>query len=399
MKLARLGRLADAARRSGIEPGLSGGNSPRVFQMDVLIRGGDGWFPAESVNYKAEKEFQAVVQETFERTLTAQAERPVVVAREVSTPEGGCIDVVAVDQDGVITLCECKLDRNAGSRREVLGQVIEYAGSLKGMPFADFRRLMSDRLEADLIDAMRERATDDFDSATWEETVTRSLNGGDFRLVIAVDQLTDVLKQTVLYLNERASFSLLVAEMRRVRHKGVEMLAPSVFGEEAAQRKLPRRSSSPTVRDADTVVVAATLAHPEFKRLGAYICQPKRSFRDGIRYFGFYTERTIFPEFPAIVERRPDVPITKEMMAELRQGDERDKRVAEAIAGGLQGPAERSLGERQQIILLDLDKGFSLKQPIHHSGPHAWTQGQRYTSSEALKQEPKTTDALAAAEG
>jgi len=367
--------------------------------MDLLIRGGDGWFRAESMNYRAEEEFQAIVQETFERTLTAQTERAVVVAREVSTREGGRIDVVAVDQDGVITLCECKLDRNAGSRREVLGQVLEYAGSLKGMRFGDFRRLMSDRLEVDLIDAMRERATEDFDTAGWEETVARSLNGGQFRLVVAVDQLTDVLKQTVLYLNERAAFSLLVAEMRRVRHNGVEMLAPSVFGEEAAQRKLPQRSASPSVRDADTVIVAATLAHPEFKRLGAYICQPKRSFRDGIRYFGFYTERTIFPEFPAIVERRLDVPITEENMAALRKGSELDQRVAEVIAGGLEGSANRSVGERQQIILLDLESGFSLKQPIHHDGPHAWTQGQRYTTAAALRKEPATTDALAAAEG
>jgi hypothetical protein len=367
--------------------------------MDLLIRGDDGWSPADPMSYAAEAEFQAIVQETFERTLTAQTERAVVTAREVSTPEGGRIDVVAVDQDGVITLCECKLDRNAGSRREVLGQVLEYAGSLKGMRFGDFRRLMSDRLEVDLIDAMRERATGSFDPGNWEETVVRSLDRGHFRLVVAVDQLTDVLKQTVLYLNERAAFSLLVAEMRRVRHNGVEMLVPSVFGEEAAQRKLPQRSTSPTVRDADTVVVAATLAHPEFQRLGAYICQPKRSFRDGIKYFGFYTERTIFPEFPAIVERRLDVPITEEKMAELRQGTELDQRVAEVIAGGLEGSANRSLGERQQIILLDLDSGFTLKQPIHHDGPHAWTQGQRYTTSAALKEGAATTDALASAEG
>jgi hypothetical protein len=367
--------------------------------MDLLIREGNGWLPAQSKDYLSEGEFQAIVQETFERTLTAQAERAVVVAREVATPEGGRIDLVAVDQDGVITLCECKLDRNAGSRREVLGQVLEYAGSLKGMQFGEFRRLLTDRLGTDLVDAMRERAPEAFDTVAWEEEVGRSLNRGDFRLVIAVDQLTDVLKQTVLYLNDRASFSLLVAEMRRVSHDGVEMLAPRIFGEEAAQRKLPQRSASPTVANADTVIVAATLALPEYQRLGAYICQPKRSFRDGIRYLGFYTERTIFPEFPAIVERRLDVPVTEEHIAALRNGSEIDKRVAEAMVGGLRDSPNRHLGERQQVILLDLDQGFTLDQPIRHDGPHAWTQGQRYTRSEALRTNPSTTDELAAAEG
>lgn len=367
--------------------------------IELLIRDSKGWFPADPLNYSAEGEFQEIVQETFERTLTAQAERAVVVAREVSTPEGGRIDIVAVDEDGVVTLCECKLDRNAGSRREVLGQVLEYAGSLKGMKFGEFRRLLSDRLGADLVDAMRERAPETFDAVAWEENVSLSLDRGDFRLVIAVDQLTDVLKQTVLYLNDRASFSLLVAEMRRVQHNGLEMLAPRVFGEEAAQRKLPQRSASPTVRDADTVVVAATLARPEFERLGAYICQPKRSFRDGIRYLGFYTERTIFPEFPAIIDRRLDLPVTEENIVTLRNGSELDKRVAEAMVGSLRDSPNRALGERQQIILLDLDQGFTLRKPIHHDGSHAWTQGQRYTRSEALQAEPATTEELAAAEG
>lgn len=40
--------------------------------MDLLIRGDDGWSQADSANYAAEAEFQAIVQETFERTLTAQ---------------------------------------------------------------------------------------------------------------------------------------------------------------------------------------------------------------------------------------------------------------------------------------------------------------------------------------
>lgn len=367
--------------------------------MDLLIRGDEGWLPAQHEDYLAESEFQAIVQETFERTLTAQAERAVVVAREVSTPEGGRIDLVAVDQDGVITLCECKLDRNAGSRREVLGQVLEYGGSLKGMQFGEFRRLLTDRLGTDLVDAMRERAPETFDTVGWEEEVGRSLDRGNFRLVIAVDQLTDVLKQTVLYLNDRASFSLLVAEMRRVSHNGVEMLAPRIFGEEAAQRKLPQRSTSPTVANADTVIVAATLARPEFERLGAYICQPKRSFRDGIRYLGFYTERTIFPEFPKIIERRLDVPVTEEHIAALHNGSEIDKRIAEAMEGGLRDSPNRHLGERQQVIILDLAEGFTLDKPIHHDGPHAWTQGQRYTRSEALRTNPATTDELAAAEG
>lgn len=367
--------------------------------MDLLVKEEGTWVPATAVSFQTEAEFQGLVQQTFERTLTAQGDRPAVIAREVSTPEGGRIDVVAVDQDGVITLCECKLDRNAGSRREVLGQILEYGGSLHGMKFGDFRRLVSDRLDADLIDAMRERAGDDFDPVAWEDTVARSLTAGSFRLVIAVDQLTDVLRQTVLYLNERATFSVVVAELRQVAHGGVDVLAPTLFGEEAAQRKLPRKSTSPTVRDADTVIVAAKIAYPEFQRLSAYVCQPKRSFRDGVRFFGFYAERTIHSIFPAIIERRLDLPFTREEVERLRDGDERDRRIADVMEGALDGPVGRDEGERHQVVLLDLESGFTLAQGIHHEGSGAWTQGQRYSKSDALRTEPVTTDDLAAAEG
>src|SRR5260370_33400259 len=99
--------------------------------MDLRVREKEAWVSAKLVGYQSEAEFQGLVQQTFERTLTSQGDRPAVIAREVSTPEGGRIDVVAIDQDGVITLCECKLDRNAGSRREVLGQILEYGGSLQ----------------------------------------------------------------------------------------------------------------------------------------------------------------------------------------------------------------------------------------------------------------------------
>lgn len=357
------------------------------------------WIPAEPERYANEAEFQAFVRDAFEPALVSQEDRPSIVAREVPTPAGGRIDVVAIDLDGVITLCECKLDRNAGSRREILGQVIEYAASLNGLSFDELRRLMRDRLGGDPIEAMRESASDDFDPVEWGEAVSRNLADGRFRLLIAVDQLTDVLKQTVIYLNERASFSLVVAELRRIKQNGVDMVAPSLFGEEAAQRKLPRRSAAPTVTDADTVVVAARLAYPEFQRLGAYVCQPKRSFRKDAEYFGFYADRTIYPEFPRIAHRRQDLLFSAEEVESLRGGSDLDRRLAEVMEKALAPPSRRREGERHQIVLLDAEGGFELDRPIRHEGAGPWTQGQRYTRSQSLQSSPATTDDLAAAEG
>src|ERR687896_843764 len=106
--------------------------------MDVLVRREGVWERARPLAHSKEDEFQLLAQEVFSQVLASQFDRPSVVAREVQTPEGGRVDVVSIDQDGIVTLCECKLGKNAGSRREVLGQVLEYAGSFSGMPFEEF---------------------------------------------------------------------------------------------------------------------------------------------------------------------------------------------------------------------------------------------------------------------
>ncbi len=50
----------------------------------------------------------------------------------------------------------------------------------------------------------------------------------------------------------------------------------------------------------DTVVVAARAAWPEYQEHGAYVCQPDRTFRDGLTHFGFYAKGAIQPLVPQI---------------------------------------------------------------------------------------------------
>jgi hypothetical protein len=64
---------------------------------------------------------------------------------------------------------------------------------------------------------------------------------------------------------------VLGVELRRVRLGDVEILAPQVFAGELAQTKLPGPPPPPAVEHADTLVVAATHAYGEFKRIGAYL--------------------------------------------------------------------------------------------------------------------------------
>jgi hypothetical protein len=367
----------------------------------LVRRDGEPWREAEPAGFAAETEFQALVEETFRQVLATQSDAPAVIAREVVMPDGGKIDILAVDADGVITVCECKLQKNAGIRREVVGQVIEYAANLDGMSLREFRTRVEARMGRDLVDAMADRATEEWDRDVWLDEIVARLEEGTFRLVVAVDEMSPTLKRTILYLNAHSSLPVLAVELLRGRHGDTEVLVPTVFADEQARRKVPTPSSTAEVENADTLVVAATNAWPEYQRTGAYICQPERSFRPTAQFLGFYAKRRIERAFPRIVAFRKNLRWTPETVESLRATDDpHDSQVAAVIESDLASPeSQRTAGLAYQVVLLDSTLGFELQHEIVHHGQAAWLRGQRYTSSAALKAEPATTEELRAAGG
>ena len=81
--------------------------------------------------------------------------------------------------------------------------------------------------------------------------------------------------------------------------------------------------------DADTVIVAARDAYHNYLATNAYVCQPLRSFRDRIRYLGFYKDKAIQPTVAAIRHRRKSVVFSRDEVTRLRaSGDPVDAEVA-----------------------------------------------------------------------
>jgi hypothetical protein len=59
-------------------------------------------------------------------------------------------------------------------------------------------------------------------------------------------------------------------------------------------------------------------------------------------------------------------------------------------------------GHDHQVFLLsspESEETLKLRQEIRHTRRGAWTQGQRYTASQALRRDPATTEELAAEGG
>jgi hypothetical protein len=82
---------------------------------------------------------------------------PVSICRELNTPAGP-IDNFLVTPSGLPILVECKLWRNPQARREVVGQVLDYAKELARWTSADIEREAARRGVPSVIERVREHA-------------------------------------------------------------------------------------------------------------------------------------------------------------------------------------------------------------------------------------------------
>ena len=69
-------------------------------------------------------------------------------------------------------------------------------------------------------------------------------------------KISDEFRDAVLFLNEHSTAVFLALELGYFREADLEILIPTLYGQEMADRKA-RTSTRTTVKDADTVVVAA----------------------------------------------------------------------------------------------------------------------------------------------
>jgi hypothetical protein len=161
------------------------------------------------------------------------------------------------------------------------------------------------------------------------------------------------------------------------------------------QRAFPER---------DTVIVAARVAYPEYRRWAAYGCQSGRAFHKRIVRMGFYYDRAIQPEIALILDRRDQVVFSADTVRRLRAtAGPFDVELAAAIESLLHSTPPRKEGFPYQVFLLSPPDGqdtIRLDRPVEntakdHNGRYtAWTRGQRYTLSSALRQNPRTTAEL-----
>lgn len=149
---------------------------------------------------------------------------PVPVVRELPTAVGP-LDLLCVNARGYLTLVETKLWRNPQARREVVGQLIDYAKEIARWSYGDLVdaiRLAGTRRfapDADPLVALAREASPDFDERDFVDNVQRGLRRGQFLLLIVGDGIREEVVQITDYLQNTPSlgFTLGLVEIALFR--------------------------------------------------------------------------------------------------------------------------------------------------------------------------------------
>lgn len=153
---------------------------------------------------------------------------------EFSVPGVGRIDVLAVESDGTITVCEAKLATNAEMRRTIVGQVLAYASGLFQFDLEQFEANWLQRAGRSLTESVLDVDADESERQAFRAAVANNLTSGTFRIMLAVDVLSTELQSIITYLALHMNLDVVALELAYASSGGVEILVPRSYGTELA---------------------------------------------------------------------------------------------------------------------------------------------------------------------
>jgi hypothetical protein len=172
------------------------------------------------IDQVSEAEIQALVQAHPQCLPIAEIDPlfagPIPICTELNTPAGS-IDNFLVTPSGLPVLVECKLWRNPEGRREVVGQILDYAKELSRWSSADLQREVRKRLKRDgdpVLEIVRE-AGHAVDEIAFGEALSINLRRGRFLLLIVGDGIREGVEAIAEYLQAHAGlhFTLGLVEL------------------------------------------------------------------------------------------------------------------------------------------------------------------------------------------
>jgi hypothetical protein len=200
---------------------------------------------------------------------SAAPRRWLLISRETPVPaeeEGSgrwSVDHLFLDQDAVPTLVEVKRSSDTRIRREVVGQMLDYAANaVVYWPIERIRAQFEstcERRNSDPDDVLGEFLGPDADPEDFWQRVKTNLQAGKVRLLFVADQIPPELRRVVEFLNAQMDpAEVLAVEIRQYVGEELKTLVPRVIGQtiEAERKRSPR--AEPWNRERFFAALAAT---------------------------------------------------------------------------------------------------------------------------------------------
>ena len=149
------------------------------------------------------------------------------------------LDHLLIDQDAIPTLVEAKRQGNSEIRREIVGQMMDYAAhATQTWNVGDIRQAFEKRVAAagqDSDSVLAELLQEEPDADAFWQRVDDNLRAARLRLLFVADGIPDELTRVVEFLNEQMpGIEVLAVEIKQFRGEtGSSTLVPRVIGRTA----------------------------------------------------------------------------------------------------------------------------------------------------------------------
>ena len=215
-----------------------------------LLRGQDDLVRMTEAPYDSEDVLQELLAKfpdllAGDQLVGSEPRRWILIDRESALPDSEdapgrwSVDHLFLDQDAVPTLVEVKRSSDTRIRREVVGQLIDYAANaVVYWPIEMLRATFDSRVARQGGDANIELAAvleSGADAEAYWGQAAANLKAGRIRLVFVADEIPRELRRVVEFLNEQMAAEVIAIEVKQyVGPEGLRTLVPRVIGQTAA---------------------------------------------------------------------------------------------------------------------------------------------------------------------
>lgn len=167
-------------------------------------------------------------------------------------PDRWAVDHLFLDQDAIPTIVEVKRSSDTRIRREVVGQMLDYAANgVVYWPIEKIRQAFFERVQKEGKNPDSELTNligEDTDIEAFWSKVETNLKTGNLRLLFVADEIPKELRRIVEFLNERMSpTEILALQLKHYKSGEHKVLVPTIYGHTSQAEIRKPKAQKPSI--------------------------------------------------------------------------------------------------------------------------------------------------------